>query len=221
MRNPSPPANPFFNAQLAQLDTLRYRVYAHTTLAEAALRLTATVTALVPAGAETDDDAVCARVQTALRHFIATDWAVTLLDRESDAPGYAQLTLHASARLAPAEHFNLQERARLASREGIVLSDLNVAVAVPAKRLTTLVATLREETLAEIARHIAGMNHLSGRRWHIGDLRFGADTDAYERLRRAGRAAPAARDNPPDAGQTERVLLVTEVVLKAESPTLH
>jgi len=220
MRNSSHPANPFFNAQLAQLDTLRYRVHATTTLAEEA-RLTATVTALVPNGAA-EDDLVCARVQSALRHFIATEWAVTPLDRVSDAPGYVQVTLHASARLAPAERFDLEARARGACREGVVLSNLEIAGTPAPAAFAKTVAALRERTLTEIERHIAGISYLSGRRWRVGDLRFGADTTTVPP--RPGTTAQSAECDPAgnaEAESEDRIVLVTEVVLRAESLTLH
>jgi len=212
MRAPTPPANPFFDTQLAQLETLRYRVYAHTTLTDEALALAVTVTLLVPD--TLDDDAIRARARMALRHFLVTEWEVSLPDRAPEAPGYVQASLRATTRLPPGEHPDLVSRLRDASREGAHLSALDLTLHVPDARLRALVGRLRQETLDEIHRHIAGIAHLSGRPWRIGDLHFGAETTV---------SAPA-RDLPPTevpgtAG--ERVVLVTEVVLQAESATVH
>lgn len=212
MRTPTAPANPFFDTQLAQLETLRYRVYAHTTLTDEALALAVTVTLLVPDHLE--DDAICARARTALGHFIATEWAMTAPDRVPEAPGYAQASLRATARLPPGGHPDMAARLRDACRDGVHLSDLDLTVHVPDARLRALVGRLRAETLDEIHRHVAGVTHLSGRPWRIGDLHFGAETTV---------SRPAGEESRKDSADTggERVVLVTEVVLRAESATVH
>ncbi|HRH80092.1 MAG TPA: hypothetical protein PLW81_03520 [Thiobacillaceae bacterium] len=207
-------------------DTLRYRVQAEKTLAQEDLRVTVTVTAVVPtrdlSQAELDN-----RVRDALKAFLPIDWVFSHIVRQSDALGYERVTLRASGR-APAEDcYGLQERARDASRQGLSIEYPQVDYSLSNARMNQILQTLRLETLGQVTEQIPPLNQATGREWRIGDIEFGIQSDPdYERYintnhRYSGKGAYRAsgREDMDEEAEglvgAERVILISLVTLRA------
>ncbi|MBI4693871.1 MAG: hypothetical protein HY749_07605 [Gammaproteobacteria bacterium] len=209
-------------SRLADVDTLSYRVYAHTTVPQDDVRITVAVAALVSI-ADSDQQDLYRRIRETLANFIKADWALSQIIRTADAMGYEHIDLSASARVPPEENYNLQERARRASREGLALTNPNADYTVRADRVSSAVQTLREQTLREVRQHIEGFNRVSERRWRLGHIAFGAESELAEAMRRTSKGAYTGgipdyvlrSEGDTELTGAERIVLVTEVVLKA------
>lgn len=136
----------------------------------------------------------------------------------------SSLCLRASTRVAPAENYNLEERARRASREGLMLSEPHADYALPPAKVSLAVQSLREQLLADVVRHIAGYNRVTGRTWRLGDIAFGVQASNPGGVRTAKGAYRSTRveeafETTEDETFTdaERIVLNAEVTLKAEA----
>ncbi len=204
----APRPYPFFSPTLAQLDTLRFRVHAHTTLAPKSFEVTVNVSVLLPPAA--DHTAARSRASVALFRLLATAWALEEAGRVIGARGSAEVIFRATARISPAVPLVLLQRlADAISGEQLRLTNLALAPASEPHQVVAAAQSLREETLGVIERQAASLSVQSGRRWAIREVEYGADV---------GRSTPPA---PMSQATAERVVLVTEVVLKAESLTVH
>jgi hypothetical protein len=206
----------------ANVDLLRYRVFSQKTLPQDDVRISVSVSALISTR-EADSSVIYEQIRSALHDFIATEWTLSRIERQGDAVGYERVQLHADARVAPKENYNLGERARAASREGLALTDPEVDYSLPASRVSQAVQLLREEALREVQEHIARFTEVTGRKWRLGDIEFGVEgpgTMANVRsLKGAYRSEIPALLGRDDDGSpytgAERVILVTYVVLKS------
>ncbi len=205
------------------IDTLRYRAMAHKTLAQEDVRVVAQVVALVRP-AERDQAALERRIRDALGAFVAGEWTFSRIERQGDA-GFERVTLAASARVKASENYDLAERARLASREGLTIASPRADYALSRERIDAVFDELRLEILQRVARQAEQISAATQRHWRLGDIAFGAEAGA---LGRAHTAKGAFRDEGDEffariddvdpervlAG-SERITLVASVVLKS------
>lgn len=209
-------------------DTLRYRIQVQKALPQDDIRLTVPVTALVHSR-DNDPAALQQSIRTALNSFVPAEWRFSRIERGGDAVGYERIQLSASARVRPAENYDLSERARRASREGLTLGPPRVDYALSPERIEEVIASLRMDVLRRVGEHIEQFDRQTGRTWRIGDIVFGVSDFAEAGAIRTGKGAYRDADDPmlaledlePPPGLTgsERIKLVAMVTVRA-SPQL-
>lgn len=224
--NPIIPMDPGpFTRQLCG-DTLRYRVQAEKTLAQEDLRVSVTVTAVVPTR-DMSQSELDSRIRSALKTFMPIDWVFSRIARQSDALGYERITLRASGR-APAETcYGLAERAREASSQGLSIERPEVDYSLSNSRMNEILQALRLETLRQLREQIPPLNEATGRAWRIGDIEFGIETASdYDRFmsssnRYTGKGAyrDSGREELEAEAEglvgAERITLISMVTLRA------
>ena len=208
------------------IDTLRFRLQAAQALSQQDIRLTTNVTVLVPA-AQNDAIAIERRIREALARLVQTDWTFTRIERDTEAAGYERIQLRASARVPASENWNLAERVRAASRDGIAVGAPEVSYALSSDKVDGAVETLRLNLLRMAARQAEKMSEASGRHWRVGDIEFGAAGLVKETGRRTGKGAfadsddslemLALQDTPAGVTGGERITLVAQVTLKSSA----
>lgn len=205
-------------------DTLRYRIQVQRTLPQDDIRLTVPVTALVHSR-DNESSALQQTILTALNGFVPAEWTFSRFERDGDTVGYERIRLFASARVKPVENYNLAERARRASREGLTLGPPRVDYALSPERIDEVVTALRLDVLRRVAADITQFDKQTGRSWRIGDIAFGVGDPAEYGSARTGKGAYRDPDNPmfgledlePQSGLTgsERIKLVAMVTLRS------
>ena len=206
------------------IDTLRFRLQAARALPQEDIRLVVNVTALV-ASADHDQPVLEKRIRATLARLVQTDWTFTRIERQPDAAGYERVTLRAGARVPASENWNLPERARAASRDGIAVNPPEVSYALSSGRVDGAVEALRLDLLARATEQAEKMSKASGRSWRVGDIEFGSAGIVHENMRRTGKGAYsdedasleilALIDTPTGVTGGERISLVASVTLKA------
>ena len=206
------------------VDTLRFRLQTARALPQEDIRLVVGITALVKAG-DNDGAALERRIREALARLVATDWTFTRIERYPDAAGYERVTLRAGSRVPAAENWNLPERARKASADGIAIGAPEVSYALSVNRVDEAVEGLRLDLLRKATEQAERMSEASGRRWRVGDIEFGVAGIVQENARRTGKGAYtdeneslellALLDTPTGITGGERISLAAQVTLKA------
>ena len=180
----------------SQDDSLRYRIIAQRTLSQETVSVTINVTLLVSAN-QTNQASLQRLVRDALTHFIPkSEWVFSTLYRDANAVvGYEQVSITASARIPSSQNHNLRERTRLASREGLTLSQPNVNYSLPVSQVNRVVHELR------------------------GEIEFGIGGRNEEHSAKGAYRSTGYEDilDPDGAGLSgaERISLVAEVCLRA------
>ncbi|MBK7659104.1 MAG: hypothetical protein IPJ28_08125 [Betaproteobacteria bacterium] len=206
------------------IDTLRFRLQAARALPQDDIRLVVGITALVKPG-DHDSATLETHIREALARLVKTDWTFTRIERHPDAAGYERVTLRAGARVAAAENWNLPERARKASADGIALNNPEVSYALSSGRVDAAVEGLRLDLLRKATEQAQRMTEASGRNWRVGDVEFGVAGIVQENARRTGKGAYtdeneslellALLDTPSGITGGERISLAAQVTLKA------
>jgi len=204
------------------IDTLRYRVAARRTLAQDDVRVSVQVNALLRTN-DRDRVAIEGRIREALDALITAEWVFSRIEREADATGFERVRLIASTRTSSAENYNLAERARIASRDGLTLTDARVDYAFSNEKIDTVFDELRHEILRRVTEQAQSISAATGRAWRIGDIAFGTvDPEAGGRMTGKGVyrdeevtwLGVADGDDRGIAG-AERISLLASVTLKA------
>lgn len=208
-------------------DTLRYRVQVRKALPQDEVRITVNVRALVQTR-DTDQPALEGRIRKALNAFLPADWMLSRIERGGDAVGYERVELTATARVKASENYNLAERARRASSEGLSLGAPDADYALSAEKVDRIVEELRYEIVRQVQGHIAQFSKETSRTWRLGDISYGAEQHASLSSRRTGKGAYRDTEDPLalldadyEAGGlsgAERVTLYAEVTLKSDVP---
>ncbi len=209
-----------YDHAFATTDTLRYWLLAQTVVPHESVRVTVRVQALETAELPGEVPAL-ARIRAALGELVAADWTLARIEREEDASGFERVALTASARVPVEATDNLVVRARRVSRPGVALADPSIEYVLPTDAVDDAVQRLREELLAEALAQAERFTALTGRRWRVGDIEFGAYPGAMLEGSRTGKGA--WRGPVLDAGELpedtvaggERIRLYATVVLKA------
>ncbi len=201
-------------------DTLRYRAIAQRTLTQETLCARINVTLLVSV-TQTDQAELHRQIRDALNRFMPeVDWVFSTLYREGNRTvGFEQINLTASARIPCAQNFNLHERARYASREGLTLSNATVDYSLPFSLVNSVVHELRGEILSKVLIDIADFERQTGRKWRIGDVEFGGNGRSNEYTAKGAQRSNGYENlfDEESEGLTgaERISLVAEITLRA------
>ena len=208
------------------VDSLRFRLEATRSAPQAEVRITVGVVALV-SSAEKAQKAFEAHLGAVLKDFIDVPWSYSHVVRENEATGFERVKLRAATRVPHAQNWNLAERARKASREGLSIQVADVSYALSREQLREIVGELRLELLREATAQAAGMSEASGRVWRVGDVEFGVADYVTER---GEYTAKGARRDPDGIGEMlaslgdsgaivsgERVTMNAAVTLKADT----
>lgn len=206
-------------------DTLRYRIQAQKALPQDDVRVTVPITALVPTR-DHDQAGLQVRIREALSAFIAAEWVFSRIERGGEAVGYERVQLSASARVKSAENYDLAERARRASREGLTLGAPRVDHSLSSEKVDEVVRALRLHILQRIQAHIEEFDQATGRAWRLGDVAFGLeDLDERAAVRTSKGAyrdiedvLGALDEGGPALAGAERIKLVATVTLRADPP---
>lgn len=204
------------------IDTLHYRVQVQKTLPQKDVRLRIGITALV----HTQDSGqleLLNRIRAQLETFIHADWGLFNIERHGDGMGYERATLKASARIPHTENYNLAERARQASHDGLALTDPEIDYGLSASEMSKVLQELRIEALATITEQIEVYNRVTGRTWRLGKIEFGIPNEMEEFTRRTSKGAYRAQpeayvcegDETGGLTAAERIVLIASVTLKA------
>jgi hypothetical protein len=204
-------------------DTLRYRIQAEKSLAQEKLKLAVIVTALVSTK-DADHSKAEQRIRAALRRFVKADWTVSHVRRQADAVGYERLLLRATARVSPAQNYNLAERARNASSEGLSIAQPEIDYSLAPDQVAATLEELRLDLVGQATEQAKAFSRKTGRAWRVGDIEFGVREDDY-RYRQASakgalRQSGELEEDDAHHGLTgaEKIILVATVTLKASSP---
>ena len=204
-------------ASLAMLDTLRYRVHAHTTLPGQPQRIGITAEILLPPSGDLGGESLHAGLRRVLARFMPLQWTIFLERRVRHPEGHESLTYRASASLDGAplpQHAAtaLEAHARRAGTENIRLSAPQLSVEIDLVRYREVLSSLARETRETVKGHLAALYARSGRTWQIQSLKPAEDS-----------ALGADHTRELGAGETggQEIVLVTEIVLSAPMPTFH
>lgn len=203
-----------------QDDTLRYRTIAQRTLAQETVCVSIYVALLVSA-AQTDQTELQRQIREALNRFIpSVDWVFSTLRRDANSTvGFEQIRVKATARIPSSQNFNLTERARRASREGLTLSGATVDYSLPVSQVNKVVHELRGEIVGTVLRELADFERQTSRKWRIGDIEFGIGSrDGEYTAKGAQRSTGYEELLDPDGdglSGAERISLIAEVTLRS------
>ena len=204
-------------ASLAMLDTLRYRVHAHTTLPGQPQRVGITAEILLPLTGDLGGESLHAGLRRVLARFMPLKWSIFLERRVRHPEGHECLTYRASAPLEgaplpPQAATEFEACARRAGTEHIRLSAPQLSVEIDLLRYREVLQSLARETRETVKGHLATLYARSGRVWQIQSLQPAEDAAT------AGDHAKAWQEG--ETGRQE-IVLVTEIVLSAPVPTFH
>ena len=202
----------------AVVDTLRFRLAASQILPRTHVRVTVQVHTLISSG-DQDHDALVGRVRAALARFIDATWTVSGVNRKADDTGFERVELVASAAVPVRDNYNLIERARRASVEGLAITEPMVDSRLPGKVIAEATMALQEHVLEMAQERIARFDKATGRNWRIGDIQFGVDSEGYDVSPKLARRETALLEGASDDLLTtsERLLLVAQVTLKSNA----
>ena len=195
--------------------TLRYRTESLKTLQRDTVYIGATITALIPSK-DSDRTALEAKVFLALDAFVKGTWALKAPIRSADTSGFERVIWAAHTRVPLSENYNMPERARLASGDGLSISDVKTSYAVPRHLVAAAIQELRIATLREVAAQATEFTRETDTAWRIGDISFGVGYDDREARTSKGGFRSELDDLLEGDGQessAERVRLLADVVL--------
>ena len=203
-----------------QDDTLRYRAIAQRTLAQDTVCVSIYVALLVSA-TQTDQAELQRQIRDALSRFIPhVEWVFSTLHREANPTvGFEQINVKASTRIPSSQNFNLNDRARRASREGLTLSGAVVDYSLPVSLVNKVVHELRGEIVSTTLLELTDFERQTGRKWRIGDIEFGIGGRSDEYTAKGARRSSGFEDllDPDGEGLSgaERISLIAEITLRA------
>ena len=195
--------------------TLRYRTESLKTLKRDSVYIRVSVTALV-LSKDGDRGALEAKVFLALGAFVAGTWALKAPIRQADTSGFERVIWAAHTRVPLEENYNLLDRARIASADGLSISEVRTSYAVPRDQVAAAIQELRLPTLKEVAEQAAEFSRETGIGWRIGDISFGVGSDERDVRTSKGGFRSELDDMLEGDGQessAERVRLLADVVL--------
>lgn len=198
-------------------DTLNFRLHTVRIEVQDTAQIRVPVTALVQG--DTKDPAVLdANIRQALQRLMAADWVFSAIRREGEAVGYERVSLTATARVTLGEIYNLKERARQASNEGLELGNPDVNYKLPTSRVTQANEAMRLKLLQDVVEKLPTFETATGRVWRIGRIEFGvrdAVDEEQPRFSKGGYRAASEESLDLEEGLTggERFSLLADVTL--------
>lgn len=208
------------HVELSNARTLRYRTMAQKSVRRETVRITVNLKALVSSG-NTDTQVIEERAYAALNTIVRAEWLLSAPMRSSETAGYERVTFSATTRVPLAENYNLAERTRLASTEGLSVQDPQVSYIIRAGIISQAVQELRLDILDEARAHAEQFAKRSGQKWNIADVVYGVREEDFGF--RSGKGAYRSElddldDAKPESGATaERVRVFADIVLTADA----
>lgn len=211
--------------QFHDSQTLRYRTTAHKNVPRNSVRIAISINALVST-ADRDHAVLQRRIRDTLARFIPVDWVLTAPRRQGDSSGFERVTVEATARAPLGENYNLAERARLASSEGLSLTEPRANHHLPAAKVAAAVQDLRLSIVKDALAKAKDFSEASGLNWQLGDIEFGVSSMQPEFRNAKG----AYREEMDDIEQdelphpaAERIRLVASIILRSagQAPQTH
>jgi hypothetical protein len=196
------------------VDTIQFDLQVQKTVIQEHVRLRVGVVTLAH-NKEQDFSKIESRIRAALARFVDVEWQFFRIQRGADAIGYERVQLEARAKILAVDNYNLEERARAASQEGLTLSDPRVDYSLPPTRVGETLKELGEQTLKVVQERMAVFCKLTGRNWRIGEIVF--NPAAPERNEYRNPKLAMMEDSSDGAlVEAEQVMLKSHVTLKAE-----
>ena len=153
-------------------DTLEFSVRAEKTLVNDTVKVSAYVSALV--AGKTTEETFRAAIKSIVKSLIDTaDWQFTNIQRNADDSGFERVTLIATAHVSEKENYNLENRAREASRPGLAITNVVVDTSIPVARIEEAERELRAEILAKVLAERDAINLVAESNYRIGRIVFG------------------------------------------------
>ena len=203
--------------QFRDAQTLRYRTAATKNVPRDSVRVGVTVNALI-SSLDHNHARLQGRIRDTLERFIPGEWVLTAPRRQADNSGFERVVVEANTRAPLAENYNLAERARLASTEGLTLTEPVVNHRLPATRVAHAVQELRLSIMKDAIAQAQSFSQVSGLNWQIGDIEFGISSMQPEFRNAKGAYREEMDDLEGDEvpePAAERIKLVASVILKA------
>ena len=200
-------------------DTLAFKLHTSRTEVQETAQVRVPITALVQAS-NRDQAGLDGSIRRALQEFMVADWVFSSIMREGESVGYERVKLTASARVKHDEIYNLKERARAASHDGLEIGQAQVSYKLPARKVTEANQAMRLSILADALAQLPDFERLTGRTWTLAHIEFGVqhnDEGESTRFSKGGYRHTADEDVDGDSGLTggERFSLIAEVTLRS------
>ena len=213
-----------FTLTIPQDDTMRYKVYVTKAVPRGDVTITANINLLVSAK-ENSPEQINARLTDALKDFIPGAWEFVGSNRSSFTPGFEKIAVEAIVKVPAEQNRNLQERARMAAREGLEFGEIAVKRSLPQDQVNQIVKDLWFDAVQRVKEHIEEFNKRSGRTWRIGDIVFGVPGNGLREGQRLGKGG--YREDVNDVlgdlvesglAGAEKISLIADVTLKSNRP---
>lgn len=169
-------------------DTINFQLRADTVVVSDTVKVIVYINALVTA--DTTESALRLDIKRALASFLDTSWQINGIERASDDSGYEKVSMRATARVNESENYNLENRAKAVSRQGLQLGSVEVDSTVPAPMLEAAEKKLRAEILTKAKEEAAELAEITGRAYRVGQVNFQNQGDPMMR-----KAAVASTSN--------------------------
>lgn len=204
-------------------DTMVFKLHTSRTEVQETAQVRVPITALVQIS-NRDAQALDTSIRQALQNFMTADWVFSAIRREGESVGYERVKLTATARVCHSEIYNLKERARTASREGLEIGQGEVSYKLPASKVTAANQAMRLAILNDATAQLADFDQATGRAWRIAHIEFGVrDKEPEESMRysKGGYRVASEEDVDSESGLTggERFSLLAEVTLSSPRPS--
>lgn len=208
------------HVELSNARTLRYRTMAQKSVRRETVRISVSVKALV-SSSNADSKMTEANARAALNKIVQADWLLSSPMRSSETAGYERVTFSATTRVPLGENYNLAERARISSTEGLSVQDPQVSYVIPAGLINQAVQDLRLDILAEAHEQAKQFATRSGQIWNVADIAYGVTAEDFGF--RSGKGAYRSElddmdEAKPESGaNAERVRVFADIVLSGDA----
>ena len=200
-------------------DTLVFKLHTSRTEVQETAQVRVPITVLVQVS-NRDQAALDGSIRQALQTFMPAEWVFSAIMREGESVGYERVKLTATARVKHDEIYNLKERARAASHEGLEIGQASVSYKLPERKVTAANQAMRLSILTDALTQLPDFEKATGRAWQIAHIEFGVsnvDEDHPARYGKGGYRHSADEDVDGESGLTggEKFSLIAEVTLRS------
>jgi hypothetical protein len=157
-------------------DTINIQLKTETTVISDTVRIVVNISALVTT--EDTEEKVRVEIKQALTNFISTDWQINGLTRVVDNSGYEKITLTAAARVSERENYNLEARAKAASRQGLQIANPLADTSVPQYSLDIAEREMRKDILIKAVAEAALASEVLGKTYRVYAVDFASHVRA-------------------------------------------
>ena len=159
-------------------DNITFQLRADRIVVNDTVKVTATVVALAM---YEDESTLRAQIRSALTDFIGAEWKFNNIQRETDQSGYERVVLTATVRVSEKENYNLEDRARKVSKQGLQLTQVVVDSGVPAAELEKAEKELRLDLLKKVNDELEAINGVMGGSYRVSNVIYNNHGDPVSR----------------------------------------